>query len=129
MERAAVADWIDGYERAWRTAGTTSVRDLFTDNATYSIGPYEPTETGVDAIASLWDRERVSADEQFTMVSDIVAVEGSTAVARVQVDYLDTGEQFRDLWIIRFDADGRCAAFEEWPFWPDQTITPTTETT
>jgi hypothetical protein len=28
--------------------------------------------------------------------------------------------RWRDLWVLRFDADGRCTAFEEWPFVPDQ---------
>ena len=28
---------------------------------------------------------------------------------------------FWDLWIVRLAADGRCAAFEEWPFWPPGT--------
>jgi hypothetical protein len=29
-------------------------------------------------------------------------------------------ERWRDLWVIRFDDDGRCVAFEEWPFAPRQ---------
>lgn len=36
------------------------------------------------------------------------------------------GERYRDLWIVRFDEDGRCREFEEWPFWPDKEI-PTLE--
>jgi len=38
---------------------------------------------------------------------------------RVEVWYGDPVQQeFRDLWVIRFAADGRCAAFEEWWFSP-----------
>jgi hypothetical protein len=29
-------------------------------------------------------------------------------------------QEYRDLWIMRFDDDGRCCAYEEWPFWPGQ---------
>ncbi|MGI8306275.1 hypothetical protein [Saccharopolyspora hattusasensis] len=29
-----------------------------------------------------------------------------------------THEEYRDLWIVRFAPDGKCLAFEEWPFWP-----------
>jgi hypothetical protein len=29
-------------------------------------------------------------------------------------------ERWRDLWVIRFGDDGRCVAFEEWPFAPPQ---------
>ena len=53
------------------------------------------------------------------MTSEIVAVDGLTAVVRVEVHYGD-GERWRDLWIVTFDADGRCRAFEEWPFAPGQ---------
>jgi hypothetical protein len=55
------------------------------------------------------------------MTSEVLAVDGTTAVARVEVWYGDPGEQeYRDLWVMRFDADGLCESFEEWPFWPEQ---------
>ena len=55
------------------------------------------------------------------MTSDIVAVDGATAVVRLAVDYGDPGgRRWRDLWVLRFDDDGRCSAFEEWPFAPGQ---------
>jgi ketosteroid isomerase-like protein len=117
-DRSAVEAWIAGYERLWRTPGTDSLRELFTDDAIYSMGPYETPATGLDAIKALWERERVSADEPFTMSSSVVAVEGDAAVARIEVLYGDSREQFRDLWIMRFAGDGRCRAFEEWPFSP-----------
>src|SRR5262245_53831640 len=100
VDRAHVANWIAGYEDAWRTAGTAKLSDLFLDEATYSMGPYEPTVHGIDAIAELWERERVSADESFTMTWDFVVVEGDTGVARLEVHYHDTGKEYRDLWII-----------------------------
>jgi hypothetical protein len=49
----------------------------------------------------------------------IIAVDGDTAVVRVEVFYGEPIDQeYRDLWIIRFADDGRCHSFEEWPFWP-----------
>jgi hypothetical protein len=39
----------------------------------------------------------------------------------VEVSYGDpVRQEYRDLWIVRFAGDGRCASFEEWPFWPEQ---------
>ncbi|HEX5095818.1 MAG TPA: nuclear transport factor 2 family protein [Acidimicrobiia bacterium] len=119
MDRAAAQAWVDAYERAWRTAGTEPVRALFAEDATYSMGPYEAVERGIAAIEALWERERVSHDEPFTMTSEIVAAEGDVAVARLEVHYQATGNEFRDLWVMRFAADGRCVAFEEWPFAPE----------
>jgi ketosteroid isomerase-like protein len=121
-DRAAVDDWVARYEAAWRRPGTDTLSELFTDDATYSTAPYEPLYRGLAQIAALWDVERESPDEVFTMTYEIVAVEGTTAVVRVLVRYGDPlRQEYRDLWIVSLDADGRCRAFEEWPFWPEGT--------
>jgi hypothetical protein len=120
-EYEMLRDWIARYEQAWRTEGTDSLASLFTADARYSMGPYEPVHRGLEAIAELWEAERASADEPFTMSSEIVAVDGSVGVARVEVSYgAPRAQEYRDIWIIQLDADGRCTSFEEWPFWPEQ---------
>jgi hypothetical protein len=120
-DRAGVAGWIEAYERAWRTAGTDSLAGLFSDDATYRMSPYEEPARGLAAIGKLWERERVGPGEQFEMSSEVIAVDGDVAVARVEVGYA-SGAEYRDIWIVRFAADGRCREFEEWPFWPGQPI-------
>jgi ketosteroid isomerase-like protein len=117
--RATVTEWLAEYERAWRTAGTDGLGRLFTDDASYQLDPYEPPIVGLDEIAAMWERERESPDEWFTMECAIVAVDGDTAVVRLEVRYEDPPpHEYRDLWILEFDQAGRCRAFEEWPFWP-----------
>lgn len=119
MHRDHVLAWLAAYEQAWRSAGTTALAGLFTEHATYQQAPYEEVLTGRPAIAGMWEAERAGPAEVFRMASQIVAVDGDTAVARVEVWYGNPVQQeFRDLWVIRFADDGRCAAFEEWPFQP-----------
>ncbi|HEX7134971.1 MAG TPA: nuclear transport factor 2 family protein [Iamia sp.] len=120
MERAELTDWIERYERAWRTAGTEGIADLFAEGATYLTSPWRAPIVGLEALAAFWDAGRRGPDEAFTLTAEVVAVEGDTGVARVAVDYEATGNRWRDLWIVRLDADGRCSSFEEWPFAPDQ---------
>jgi ketosteroid isomerase-like protein len=121
VDRTSVLAWIDAYERAWRAPGTDALRTLFTDDATYQLGPYEPTIAGLDEIAAMWERERDGPDEPFTIASEVVAVDGQTAVARIDVHYGGPpAREYRDLWVIRFASGGRALAFEEWPFWPGQ---------
>jgi len=87
------------------------------------MSPYEEPAAGLAAIAQLWERERRSADEPFEMKHEIVAVDGATAVVRIEVEYGEPAPaEYRDLWIVRLDEDGRCREFEEWPFWPGQQI-------
>jgi SnoaL-like protein len=119
LTREQVTDWVSGYERAWRSPGTSALGELFAEEASYRMSPYEEAVSGLEAIGRLWEAEREGPDEVFSMASEIVAVEGDTAVVRVEVVYDDPAErEFRDLWLIRFGDDGRCLAFEEWPFWP-----------
>lgn len=119
MDHVAVRAWIDRYEQAWRTAGTHTLAQLFTDDVEYSPSPWADPVRGRTALGEFWEAERDGPAERFSMTVEIVAVEGATGVARVEVEY-GSGDRWRDLWVVRFDEDGRCAAFGEWPFAPDQ---------
>ncbi|HYP56535.1 MAG TPA: nuclear transport factor 2 family protein [Solirubrobacterales bacterium] len=126
--RAEVDAWVAAYERAWRTAGAAALRDLFDVDATYRMSPYAEPARGLEEIAALWERERQGPDEPFEMRHEIVAVDGDTAVVRVEVSYGEPRPgEYRDLWVVRLAPDGRCREFEEWPFWPGQPIDPNEE--
>ena len=121
LRQGDIAEWVAAYERAWRTAGTDQLAELFTPDATYQMTPFEDRHRGLGAIAELWEAEREGHDEVFTLRSEVVAVEGDTGVVRCEVAYGGPRRRiYRDLWIIRLDDDGRCFHFEEWPFWPQQ---------
>jgi uncharacterized protein (TIGR02246 family) len=135
MDTGELNDWIARYERAWRSPGTDALADLFTADAEYSTAPYENPHRGLEAIRQMWDAERNGPDERFELSSEVIATEGDTGVARVDVAYLAVEDkegrrnrqrrEYRDLWVVRLDDDGLCFHFEEWPFWPpDQTGAP-----
>ena len=118
-DRATVRRWLAGYEAAWRARGTDGLNGLFTSDATYLQSPYEQPVAGLDAIRRMWDEQRDGPAEVFTLATDILAVNGATAVVRAEVRYGDPlRQEYRDLWVIRLREDGRCAWFEEWPYWP-----------
>lgn len=119
MDRPQLRRWLTAYERAWRSPGTAALAELFAERATYRTAPFERPHVGLGAIGRLWEAERTGPDESFTIDSEIVAVEGGTGVARVEVRYGEPITRlYRDLWIVTLDAHGLCTAFEEWPFWP-----------
>ena len=118
MDRHEVMAWVDRYERAWRDGDVEAVTTLFTPDASYRPSPYEPAELGHDGIGAFWLDDD---DEAFTMRAEPVAVEGRSAVVRVDVRYGEPERQeYRDLWVLRFAADGRVEDFEEWAYWPDK---------
>jgi len=116
VTRKELSRWIDAYEAAWRSG--EGVDRLFTPDARYWSSPYTEPYTGTAAIEKFWERE-TDAGEEFTVGAEIVAVEGDTGVVRLEVEYTAPKQRhYRDIWIVTLAADGRCTAFEEWPFWP-----------
>ena len=107
------------YEGAWRTPGTAAVAALFAPEATYRTAPYEEPYRGLEAIERFWEAGREGPNEAFEMSNTPVAVEGDVGVVRLEVRYAGPPpREYRDLWVVELDQDGRCVAFEEWPFSP-----------
>jgi hypothetical protein len=121
MDTDGVMRWVEAYERAWRENDVGAVRTLFTEGAEYHHSPYEPPKVGHAAIEAFWPEEPGTT---FTATAEPVAVQGDTAVVRLQVDYLTPEtQQYRDLWVLHFAPDGRVDRYEEWPFHPGQAWT------
>jgi len=121
MNRDDVMRWVAGYERAWRASDLSEVARLFTETARYRRSPYDDPLVGHGAIQEFW-----TADEgrTFTVSAEPVAVEDRDAVVRLEVRYGDpVVQEYRDLWVLRFAADGRVEDFEEWAYWPGKPYT------
>jgi ketosteroid isomerase-like protein len=124
-DRASVRRWVEEYERAWRMPGTARISSLFTVDATYLHSPYEEPVVGLDAIGRMWEEDREGPNEVFSISTDVVAVDDPMAVVRAEVRYgQPVRQEYRDLWILQFEADGRCSWFEEWPYWPGRSYSP-----
>lgn len=121
MDRAAVMTWVQGYERGWRASDADAVPTLFTEEIRYRRSPYTPPLVGYAQLAEFWTEDEGAT---FTMSAEPVAVEGDAAVVRVRVDYGgDSPQEYTDLWVMHFAADGRVDDFEEWAYWPDKSYT------
>lgn len=122
MDSGPLQRWVEAYERAWRAPGTAALDGLFAADATYSMHPFAEPVAGLAAIRRLWDEER-TPDERFTMDWRVVAFADGVGVVRLEVRYTAPRERlFRDLWVVRLGDDGRCTAFEEWPFAPGRSV-------
>jgi ketosteroid isomerase-like protein len=120
VDRSGLENWIAAYERAWRTEGVEILAEVFAPDATYLASPFEEPVRGLPAIGEFWEADRAWPDEVFDLQAEIVAVEGDTGVARIEVRYSAPLERhYRDLWIVTLGDDGLCTRFEEWPFWPE----------
>ena len=112
MDHAAFQAWLDRYIAAWRSADVADIGQLFSADARYYYGPYRDPVVGRDAIVADWTGEP-DAPGSWEAEYRPLAVDGDVAVATGESRYTD-GRTFSNIFVCRFDGDGRCAEFREW---------------
>jgi hypothetical protein len=118
MERARVSAWLDAYSRAWQTYDRQTIGDLFGADARYYYHPYDEPVRGREAIVASW-LEQPDAAGTYTGRYEPIAVDGDVAVASGRSRYFEADGstvrvEFDNLFVMRFDAEGRCSEFREW---------------
>jgi hypothetical protein len=119
MNRHDVQDWLDRYVAAWRANEPEPIRELFTEDATYSYRPWESedqTVRGREAIVSSW-LEEPDDPGAWEAHYEPYAVDGDRAVAvgwsRFAAASDEPERTYHNAYLLRFAPDGRCAEFRE----------------
>lgn len=117
-DSTSVAAWLNAYGEAWRTYDPQAIGNLFSADAAYYYGPYDEPVRGREAIVASWLEHR---DAPGTYEGRYVplAVEGDLAVANGRSRYFESDgttlkTEFDNIFVLRFDGDGRCTEFREW---------------
>ena len=117
LTRDDVQRWLDAYVKAWRSNDAETVGALFSADVSYAYQPYEDPIQGRDAVVADWLRE---PDEPGTWAAhyEAYAVDGDRAVSVGTSDYLKADgsldNRFHNVFLLRFDDDGRCREFVEY---------------
>jgi hypothetical protein len=117
VDERAVTAWLDGYSQAWGTYDPEAIGALFSEDAVYFYNPFDEVVRGREAIVASWLEDR---DEAGTYEGRYraVLVAGDRAVARGYSRYFDAdgtiAQEFDNLFLLRFDAGGRCTEYREW---------------
>jgi ketosteroid isomerase-like protein len=117
-DRHQVTQWLNDYIEAWKSYERDAIAALFSEDAVYRYNPFDAPLRGREAIIADW-LENPDPPGSFTAEYHPVAVEGDTAVANGRTIYYETDgrtirTQFDNIFVLRFDADGRCSDFCEW---------------
>ncbi|HEY4190179.1 MAG TPA: nuclear transport factor 2 family protein [Candidatus Limnocylindrales bacterium] len=106
--------WLQAYVQAWRTYDPTTIGDLFSDAATYRYHPWDEPLEGRDAIVADW-LDAKDDPTTWDAAYEAWAVEGDRVVATGVSRYDDgtTKSVFHNVFLLTFDADGRCSEFSE----------------
>ena len=117
--RTAVQRWLNAYVVAWKSYDQSAIADLWSVDAVWHY-PFQTRAFGRNEIVDEWMSERDAfVGEMFDAHYEPVSIDGQTVVAHGRTVFFDstTGEveaAYDNVWILRFDADGRCSEFHEW---------------
>jgi hypothetical protein len=112
MTHADVQAWLDRYIDAWRRNERQPILDLFSENATYSYGPYGEPLRGRAAIADDW-LANPDAPGSWSAEYRPIAVDGDTAISNGRSRYFEEDEktlrtEYDNIFVIRFDPKRPC---------------------
>lgn len=115
---AGVAAWLNAYSEAWRTYDPQAIGALFSADAAYYYGPFDEPVRGREAIVESW-LAHPDAPGTFEGRYAPSVVEGDMAVANGRSRYFESDgatlkTEFDNIFVLHFDADGRCTEFREW---------------
>ena len=118
MDHAAFQSWLDRYIDAWRLLDPVAIGDLFSPDVRYAYDPFEEAVVGRKAVVESW---LVDPDEPGSWEADyeVLAIDGDAHVAHGRTRYLTddrsgVDREFANVFVCRFDAEGRCREFTEW---------------
>jgi ketosteroid isomerase-like protein len=112
MDEAGLQGWLDAYVEAWRSYDAEAIGALFAQDATYAYHPYDEPLRGRDAIAASW-LDNQDAPGSWEATYRPLMFDGDRAIATGETRYGD-GNVYSNLFVLRFDGDGRCSEFVEY---------------
>ena len=113
LDEPTAAAWIDRYVRAWETNDSAAIGELFAEDARYYPGPDEEPWRDRAGIVTGW----LGAKDEpgnWTFRYNVIATANDLAFVRGWTHYVEPPTDFSNLWVMRFDAAGRCVEFTEW---------------
>jgi ketosteroid isomerase-like protein len=119
LTRETAAAWLASYVRAWETYDPDTIGDLFTEDATYAYHPFEDPVRGRLAIVASWIEDK-DAPGTYEGQYQPVVIEADLAVAHGRSRYFKDAtkaeliREYDNLFLIRFDDEGRCRSIQEW---------------
>ena len=113
MDASGVNSWLERYIAAWRSGDRAEIADLFSEDARYHYRPYDEPVVGREAIVDAWLAE---PDEPGSWEAEYTCyvVDGERAAAVGTSTYPHEGRLYDNVFLLRFDGEGRCAEFTEW---------------
>lgn len=118
MDHDGFRAWLQRYVDAWRLNDAAAIGDLFSIDVRYAYDPFGEALVGRNAVIESW-LDAPDDPDSWQADYEVLAVDGDVFVAHGRSRYLtdDRGEvdrEFANVFVCRFDSDGRCREFTEY---------------
>jgi hypothetical protein len=110
-----LADWIEGYRRAWVERDPQAAAALFTEDASYRSSPFVEPNLGQEGVVAYWTQATsTQADVEVEMGEPLV--EGNHAAVEWWTRMRADGDEITlvGCLLLRFAPDGRCEDLREY---------------
>ena len=118
INRAAVDRWLADYVAAWKSYDREAIAALYAEDAEVRYHPWDQPIRGRDAVVESWFGTGEGAPGQdppgtYDAEYRVVAIDGDVAVVVGSSAYTEPPVVYDNCFVIRYDAEGRCAEFTE----------------
>ena len=110
-----LADWIEGYRRAWVERDPQAAAALFTEDASYRSSPFVDPNLGQEGVVAYWTgATSTQADVEVEMGEPLV--DGDHAAVEWWTRMRADGDEITlvGCLLLRFAPDGRCEDLREY---------------
>jgi hypothetical protein len=118
MDRAGFAAWLERYVDAWRLYDAVAIGDLFSADIRYAYDPFGEAIIGRAEVVASW-LDEPDQPGSWQAEYEVLAVDSDVFVAHGRTRYLtddrrEVEREFANVFVCRFDDDGRCREFTEY---------------
>jgi hypothetical protein len=110
--------WLATYGLAWEDGDPQGAADLFAEEASYRVTPFDEPMVGQEAILEYWQAGPASNHKEVSFTYRIISVRGNEGIARWQANFrrADSNNfvELDGILIAEFDDSGTCTDFKEW---------------
>ena len=117
LSPASLQAWLQQYGAAWEARDPAAAGRLFSERAIYHEMPFDAPMQGRAAIEDYW-RKVTAGQRDVKFEYRVIAVNGNTGVAHWSATFEQAadgaGAALDGVFVLEFDASGRCSALREW---------------
>lgn len=123
-----LADWIEGYRRAWEEADAEAAASLFTEDATYRSNIFEASHRGRDGVTAYW-KSVTSSQSDVSVAMGRPFADGSRVAVEFWTAMRVDGEEtaLAGCLLLEFDESGLCRRLREYWNFASSTVGPPPE--